>query len=102
MKRHGEFALEGDGGHGGGAHGPGLYPALNSCRAHLAFGRDFAGRRSQSGPDLKGGIHLTLGVDLDTALANAITSYGQGFTGRGQGQEDRAPAAQASGQDPQA
>ncbi len=29
------------------------------------------------GLDLKGGIHLTLGVDLDTALANAITSYGQ-------------------------
>ncbi len=29
------------------------------------------------GLDLKGGIHLTLGVDLDTALANAVTSYGQ-------------------------
>lgn len=29
------------------------------------------------GLDLKGGIHLTLGVDLDTALSNAITSYGQ-------------------------
>jgi preprotein translocase subunit SecD len=29
------------------------------------------------GLDLKGGIHLTLGVDLDTALANAITSMGQ-------------------------
>ncbi len=29
------------------------------------------------GLDLKGGIHLTLGVDLDAALANAITSAGQ-------------------------
>lgn len=29
------------------------------------------------GLDLKGGIHLTLGVDLDTALANSITSLGQ-------------------------
>ena len=29
------------------------------------------------GLDLKGGIHLTLGVDLDAALANAITSMGQ-------------------------
>ena len=29
------------------------------------------------GLDLKGGIHLTLGVDLDTALSNAITSVGQ-------------------------
>jgi preprotein translocase subunit SecD len=29
------------------------------------------------GLDLKGGIHLTLGVDLDTALANSITSAGQ-------------------------
>lgn len=29
------------------------------------------------GLDLKGGIHLTLGVDLDVALGNAITSLGQ-------------------------
>ena len=29
------------------------------------------------GLDLKGGIHLTLGVDLDAALANAIGSAGQ-------------------------
>lgn len=29
------------------------------------------------GLDLKGGIHLTLGVDLDAALVNAITSLGQ-------------------------
>lgn len=29
------------------------------------------------GLDLKGGIHLTLGVDVDAALANAITSTGQ-------------------------
>jgi preprotein translocase subunit SecD len=29
------------------------------------------------GLDLKGGIHLTLGVDLDTALSNAVTSLGQ-------------------------
>ncbi len=29
------------------------------------------------GLDLKGGIHLTLGVDLDAALSNAVTNYGQ-------------------------
>lgn len=29
------------------------------------------------GLDLKGGIHLTLGVDLETALANAVTGAGQ-------------------------
>ena len=29
------------------------------------------------GLDLKGGIHLTLGVDLDVALGNSITSLGQ-------------------------
>lgn len=29
------------------------------------------------GLDLKGGIHLTLGVDLDTALSNSMTSVGQ-------------------------
>lgn len=29
------------------------------------------------GLDLKGGMHLTLGVDLDVAAANALTSLGQ-------------------------
>ena len=51
-------------------------PSVPAVR-HSSLGALLPSQEISLGLDLKGGIHLTLGVDLDTALVNAVTSMGQ-------------------------
>jgi preprotein translocase subunit SecD len=53
-----------------------VLPSVPSIR-NSSLGAILPSDEINLGLDLKGGIHLTLGVDLDTALANAISSAGQ-------------------------
>lgn len=53
-----------------------VLPSVPSVR-NSSLGAMLPSDEISLGLDLKGGIHLTLGVDLDAALANAITSMGQ-------------------------
>jgi preprotein translocase subunit SecD len=53
-----------------------VLPSIPSIR-NSSLGGILPSDEINLGLDLKGGIHLTLGVDLDTAMANAITSAGQ-------------------------
>lgn len=53
-----------------------VLPSIPSVR-NSSLGALLPSDEISLGLDLKGGIHLTLGVDLDAALSNAITSVGQ-------------------------
>jgi preprotein translocase subunit SecD len=53
-----------------------VLPSIPSVR-NSSLGALLPGDEIGLGLDLKGGIHLTLGVDLDAALSNAVTSIGQ-------------------------
>jgi len=53
-----------------------VLPSIPSVR-NSSLGALLPSDEINLGLDLKGGIHLTLGVDLDTALGNAITSASQ-------------------------
>ncbi|MDP3430960.1 MAG: protein translocase subunit SecD, partial [Desulfomicrobium sp.] len=53
-----------------------VLPSIPSIR-NSSLGALLPSDEISLGLDLKGGIHLTLGVDVDAALANAITSTGQ-------------------------
>jgi preprotein translocase subunit SecD len=51
-------------------------PSIPAVR-NSSLGALLPSKEINLGLDLKGGIHLTLGVDMDTALTNAVTSLGQ-------------------------
>lgn len=53
-----------------------VLPSIPSVR-NSSLGSLLPSDQINLGLDLKGGIHLTLGVDLDAALTNAVTSLGQ-------------------------
>ncbi|NLW80170.1 MAG: protein translocase subunit SecD [Desulfovibrionales bacterium] len=53
-----------------------ILPSIPSVRTSF-LGKLLPSDEISLGLDLKGGIHLTLGVDLETAMANAVTSAGQ-------------------------
>ncbi|MFZ5427260.1 MAG: protein translocase subunit SecD [Thermodesulfobacteriota bacterium] len=51
-------------------------PSIESVR-NSPLGRMLPAKQVSLGLDLKGGIHLTLGVDVEKALANSISQAGQ-------------------------
>lgn len=55
-----------------------VLPSIPQVRSSM-LGNILPSDEINLGLDLKGGIHLTLGVDLDAAVANAISGIGQDF-----------------------
>jgi preprotein translocase subunit SecD len=65
-----------------------MLPSLGSVKQSL-FGKFLPDDTINLGLDLKGGIHLTLGVDVDKALANSLAQMGRDV--RDQGKEEGLP-----------
>lgn len=61
-------------------------PSIESVR-QSPLGKILPGNQVNLGLDLKGGIHLTLGVDLEKALANSLSQGGQDIKASAQEKE---------------
>ncbi|GFK94350.1 hypothetical protein NNJEOMEG_02194 [Fundidesulfovibrio magnetotacticus] len=61
-------------------------PSVESVR-QSPLGKMLPAKQVSLGLDLKGGIHLTLGVDLDKALANSLSQAGQDIKAQAQEKE---------------
>jgi len=61
-------------------------PSIESVR-QSPLGNMLPGNQVSLGLDLKGGIHLTLGVDVDKALANSLAQAGQDIKAAAQEKE---------------